>query len=377
MALTDYFKRNQQSNINAIRGNSRMGGSYGLDYSNEDKILNKYSTTKSLVPYATSKPKSTTDKNGQDMSDPAYFQDAAPDNYYTKPKSSSKSASKSKKSGMSDEEKARRAQEKQLEEIEKQMRKAAKGKYNTGLSQLENLLKVLDDQYSQGVSRKGQEFTTAKDEFEEEKNADYNKLRAFYASVGTGDSEQAGQGRERLFSDYAKRFGALEQENLNDLQDLASQKDSAKMTYENQRMSLKDALEGDYASAEEKIVQLMNQFQQQDLQERKFKLDEMRTNYAINKPYSNSSAQKTGKYTAQFNPTTGKNEFLYVDPVGNQSIVDESSYLQGKYGVGIGNFQGVDPLRQGGMEEMSDEELQNLLYGTDSYAPSTGYGSQY
>lgn len=250
---------------------------------------------------------------------------------------------------------------------------------------------LLSEEYQAGTGRVGSQReramealgaqkTKGLEEFGEEKGKDIARLQAFYNAIGTGGSEQAGQGLERMQGQYAKRFGGLEESygrNVRDVEtDYAgaqqslemeraralagyqSQYDTGRAGYEQQRGSLERDLQ-EYQMKQEEA-----NFNRQ-LQERSMGLDELRTQYQINKPYSagggsGGGAIKTGKYYSRFNPMTQQNEYVYADPVGGESLISEQQFMQGKYGVGIGNLGGGGVGFNQGYGDMTDEELMQI-----------------
>lgn len=277
---------------------------------------------------------------------------------------SSKSSSKSSSNpGSSDSALAK----KQIQEQEKANQRAAEEQYNssiqaalrnktTGETKINELLAMLGASFDQGKGRLDQGLTAAKSDFETEKSADENKLRAFYAMNGTGDSEQAGQGRERLYSDYAKRFGGLEQQYGNSLADLNTQNQETGNQYRGKLMDINDAYTnaesqaraGKYqseAEGQDKISKLLADLRDYNLKEKQFNLDQLKTDYAINKPYG-GGAQKNDSLTKVgvkpdgtpiwYNNATHQ----YVDnlPAGTQNAVDPLlSALQGMGTMGASN----------------------------------------
>jgi len=332
----------------------------------------------------------------------------------------------------------RKAQEEALEKMLMSQRDVAERTKTSGNTMLDNLINALKGgfesskgtlatEYEAGTGRVGSQRERAMEaleaqkaqgleEFGDEKSKDIARLRSFYNSIGTGGSEQAAQGLERMQGQYAKRFGALEESYGRNVKDVEAdysnaleslelerskalagyqnQYNTALANYNNKRMEMENAYsntmsginaqqfqgEADIESGITGLLRDLQEYQYQQeqanfnrqLQERKLDLETMRTNYQVNRPYSTggSSKVKTG-YQISFNPLTQQNEYNYVNPLtGTSTSISEGDYLQaqqaksgyllgGNLGI-AGQGANVSNLGMNNLSGLSDEQLLQM-----------------
>ena len=291
---------------------------------------------------------------------------------------SSKSSKSSKSSGSNkpsdDARKKQEAEQKAIAEARRRAEEALKRKiasltevagsnYQSGLSQIENLIQTLDADYSAGKGRLDTQKERSAEDFGQEKMSDINRLRSFYNSIGIGDSEQAAQALERTGNTYSKRYQGLEEQYGNNLSDLESQRQKALAAYNNQKLNLgstyrntlsgieADKYQGEADVAKE-IAALNDAIEQRNLKERSLQLDELRTQYAINKPYTSGGSSSNG-----FTPTQQQN--LVQDYQKDlQGLLDKYAFSPNgrelAYNELIGSYGNIfDP-----------QSIQEDLYGT-------------
>lgn len=280
-------------------------------------------------------------------------------------------------------EKQRKAQEKALMKLLASQRAQAEGSYKTGQSQLDLLMSALVKEFEASRGRLETQKKRGLEEFGEEKGKDLARLQSFYANIGTGDSEQAAQATERTQGTYSKRFQGLEESFGNNFADLESRRGSRKAALEGQRLELGNLYRGTLgdidaqryqgrADIENNISTMIQNLRDYRLKERGVNLDELRTQYQINRPYAGGGKKaQTGNYYSRYNPATRTNEYIYTDPVGNENVISADDFMQGKYGVGIGQLggggvgfnQGQQTNRQnvGGLNIQYDENGQPYI----------------
>lgn len=285
------------------------------------------------------------------------------------PTSGSKSGSKSVEEKQIN--KMRKAQQEAYEKEYKKAVESATGRKDRGEQQINSLLDLLSGSFDTARERLDRGRQQGYDEFEGEKQSDINKLRSFFATIGIGDSEQSGQARERMMGDYAKRMEGMETSYGDSLKDLEQQRMEREADYSNKRMDLQGMYEDDLAGAkqgkyrsqaegESSINALLKDLRDYNLKERALDLNEIRTNYAVNKPYSSGAAKPNFNQVGYSIGADGKPVYQSFDPItGQKTPIDQNTYNQLKYGY-------VDPFQsqQGvpGGDEFSGEVMNELQY---------------
>ncbi len=216
-------------------------------------------------------------------------------------------AKKKAKSKAYDTDDYKDSADKALRERLRAQRENAQNIYNSGLGQIENLINVLDEQFNAGRGRLDTQKTRGFEEFDQEKGEDMARLKAFYARMGTADSEQNAQALERMQNQYSKRFQGLEENYGNSFADLEAQKAARLAELQNKQTSIGDIYRNSLrdidaqrwqgeAAIEQQVAQLMQQLQDYSLKERALQLDELRTQHQISRP-SGGSGGSSGGFT--------------------------------------------------------------------------------
>lgn len=371
----NYLRNNQRANIATLTRNQKnVLGNEKLDTrSNGQKFSDTWAQNKMSV--RNDNQSRETEIKG--TYDPSFNQEIKakqkPDSseeYDSTP--NDKSSARREKSAMEKQIEAKReAQERALEAMIKAGRADAKGAYDSGIAQIDNLIKLLEGSQSAAKGRLDTQFNRGKELYDDQRAQDINQMLSGYASRGIGDSEQALQAQERLRGEYAKRFAGLESDYNAGLVDLENANAERMTGYGNKKIALKENYDSNLrdldsnvaktrAGYEESIAGLLKDLQDYNLKERQLDISQQRIGGSKGGSKGNQSfTQRAYELRDELGGAWDKvADQLWSEGYNLMPGSEESKVLD--Y---IMTGKAPSAITSDNLANATDEELYNMIYG--------------